>query len=115
MSYSNKIYSLLLNSGRRRRESTPWKVRLNYSLLANSPGGGDYLGASPGTLLKETMLAEGPDTWASFVAPFFRSWDGKGKSKARIGSLVIVGTVRFFEGKLSDLAHGLSWGIIVAL
>jgi len=53
------------------------------------------------------MLAEGPDTWASFVAPFFRSWDGKGKSKARIGSLVIVETVGFFERKVSKLAQGL--------
>jgi len=73
MSYSNKIYSLLLNSGRRRRESTPWKVRLNYSLLANSPGGGDYLGASPGTLLKETMLAEGPAVWSEFLCRLFIS------------------------------------------
>jgi len=62
------------------------------------------------------MLAEGPAVWSEFLCRLFISLGEKERAgdkkhwvvQSRWHSAI-------FEGKLSDLAHGLSWGIIVAL
>jgi hypothetical protein len=54
MSYSSKIYSLLLSSELPARESTPWKIKLNCSPLVNNPGGEGYLSTPPGAGLRKS-------------------------------------------------------------
>ncbi len=79
----------------------PWKIKLNYSLLADNPGGGDCLDVPGRTDFKGTRLAERPGVWSQFLCRLFISWGGGGKSR-RLSTLESLGQCDFLMGKLEN-------------
>ena len=87
------------------RGSTPWKVRLSYSALANNPGGEDYLNIPRRTLLKKRVLAKGLGCGVNcYLLSSGLGVEGE-RGTQRLGGSKLLAQCDFFKGKVSDLAH----------